>query len=393
MSTRLSPAGNARRAVDAIAVAVALAASFVGLTPGAASASLAPGAVGSPLHRSPDREQPGVLQFLSLAASDVWAVGTSTPYPSYTAWSAHWDGTSWTPEPVPAPAGSISAILVAAAAVSADDVYAFGNYLTTGFPDPVEHPLLEHWDGRQWSILELPDQNATYLGAVAVISPTHVVVTGVRAAGDDYLPIAYTWNGRVWRAARDGSAADLLGQIAVISPRDAWSVSRETPDITDPIVEHWNGQRWTRVRIPTTAGGDFAMAVAAPAADSVWIAGFVTDAQLSHLHGWLIHWDGTSWTRVGTAQKGAKDFGLLSFDSPGDGWLTGTNGTFQHWNGSTWRVTRTPLRHYYDPQAAAIDAISADNAWGEGVVGPQVDQYVIMRWNGRAWTRTHIPLG
>ena len=100
---------------------------------------------------------------LALAPNDVWAVGFSTPVapPKQAATLTlieHFDGTSWAvvPSPNVGPNGANqSNRLLGLAAISADDIWAFGSYFAA---DGSGHQmtLLLHWDGNSWAVASSP---------------------------------------------------------------------------------------------------------------------------------------------------------------------------------------------------------------------------------------------
>src|SRR5207302_4939167 len=86
-----------------------------------------------------------------IAPDDIWAVGTY----QNGAWDTlvlHWNGNNWTRIASPNPGTGYNR-LQGAAGSAADDVWAVGYFSsTTGS----YQPLIEHWDGTQWSIVPAP---------------------------------------------------------------------------------------------------------------------------------------------------------------------------------------------------------------------------------------------
>jgi hypothetical protein len=100
----------------------------------------------------------------ALSPTDVWAVGfsTSVPPPQQEATLTlieHFDGKTWSV--VPSPNKGPKSIyesnrLYGVTAVSSTDVWAFGSYsLADGSGQ--QHTLLEHWDGKKWTIVASPN--------------------------------------------------------------------------------------------------------------------------------------------------------------------------------------------------------------------------------------------
>jgi hypothetical protein len=131
----------------------------------------------------------------AIAANDVWASGKDGFQRAFT---AHWDGSTWTRVPNALPTGDLST-LASVSGDAADDVWAGGIDFTTGAS------VMEHWDGTAWSIIAQPGGDGT-----------------------------------------DG----LVSGVKALSPSDAWAAGQVTPasGVTHRILEHWNGSRWVGYR-------------------------------------------------------------------------------------------------------------------------------------------------
>src|SRR5207244_3460984 len=105
-----------------------------------------------------------------VSANDIWAVGYSS--------ILHWDGTSWAVVPSPN-----VGILFGVAAVSANDVWAVGYYHRSGIAQALT--LVEHWDGSRWSVVPSPNVDTTdnILFGVAAVSANDVWAVGDYADG------------------------------------------------------------------------------------------------------------------------------------------------------------------------------------------------------------------
>src|SRR5439155_1076907 len=156
--------------------------------------------------------------------SNVWVVGNyctsnCNNYDQLTL-IEHWDGTSWSLVPSPNPgAGYIS--LYAVAAVSANDVWAVGNY----YNGNLTPTLIEHWDGASWSVVESVDvaYEANFLYGVTAVSANDVWAMGYSRY--PYSTFMERWNGTGWYVvAIPGPGIYSLGGIAGVSANDMWAV-------------------------------------------------------------------------------------------------------------------------------------------------------------------------
>ncbi len=98
---------------------------------------------------------------VALAPNNVWAAGwyserRNEEIPALTL-IEHWDGTSWriVTSPNVGPLGKVSNQLRGMVAVSANDLWAFGD--TDVISDSVGRTLVLHWDGTSWEIVPSPN--------------------------------------------------------------------------------------------------------------------------------------------------------------------------------------------------------------------------------------------
>ena len=86
----------------------------------------------------------------ALPDGTAWATGIYTTSSGHTsqALTEHWNGHSWTIVPAADP-GSQDDMLYGATGVTDSDVWAVGGY---SGPDGFFHPLIEHWNGHNWTV-------------------------------------------------------------------------------------------------------------------------------------------------------------------------------------------------------------------------------------------------
>lgn len=127
-----------------------------------------------------------------LSATEAWAVGVSY-YPGEGGPShpliMRWDGGAWTETKPPVGA---DAELMGISASSPDDVWAVGNIRQAG--------LLLHWDGSRWTRMDLVDPGTRFwhLSDVEAVSPMDVWVVGSTATGHSGGPLVEHWDGTEW---------------------------------------------------------------------------------------------------------------------------------------------------------------------------------------------------
>ncbi len=201
--------------------------------PTGAAAPAAPAASGWTVVRSPDQStnDNDLWSIAGRSASDIWAVGSLLPFPSATILqnlALHYNGTTWTHVKTP-------------------DVGSEGNQL--------------------YGVAALPDGTAW--------------ATGIYVQGSGHTGRALTmhWNGSKWTivpAANPGSGDDMLFSAAAVSDSDVWAVGSDSGSngFFHPLIEHWNGQHWTAVRIRGIgSGANGSLSSVTSSGGGVWATG------------------------------------------------------------------------------------------------------------------------
>ena len=232
----------------------------------------------------------GLTGVAATSSSNAWAVGAynSGSGTSYRALIVRWTGTTWTRVPAPVPGGATGSVLVAVAANSASNAWAVGYYSTsTG-----GGTLIEHWNGTTWTQVPSPAPAASTLTGVATTSASNAWVVGYyhnKTAFQDQTLIEH-WNGTTWTQLPSPNPSpppftNQLNAVAATSASNLWvagdytSTAHGHPDLT--LVEHWNGTTWTQLPSPSPSSSfNDLYGVAANSASSAWAVGlYVTSSQ------------------------------------------------------------------------------------------------------------------
>ncbi len=164
--------------------------------------------------------------------TDAWAVG-STAAGSAMTW--HWDGKAWHPLPVDDPS-DVSSALAAVDARSSSDVWAVGG--RGAFPP---RPLVLHYDGTAWTPRPLPPQQGEVsLADVAAPAPNDVWIAGSRYDTADH-PFTAHWDGHAWKVvplAADGR----LSSVAADGHGGIWAAG--TRGNGTPLFAHSTPSGW-----------------------------------------------------------------------------------------------------------------------------------------------------
>jgi hypothetical protein len=219
---------------------------------------------------------------VALSPNDVWAVGMmrlgARNTDGFGPLAEHWDGSSWhiVPTPVLRPAdpedipyGRLEAI----AASGPDDVWAAGE-TSIGPPADASETLIEHWNGRRWSVASTPDVASPrgvsfdHLFSVAAASPIDVWAAGSFGTTESYggrgdHPLLLHWNGTRWTAMTtppQQHAPLRWARLSAVSTGPngvAWAVGRAGSGVKEqPIVTAWT-DRWTSMTVPRPMGLSF----------------------------------------------------------------------------------------------------------------------------------------
>jgi len=188
----------------------------------------------------------------ALSPSDVWAVGDQEGQNGeFETLAEHWNGASWTVIPTPNP-GSSGNHLYAVDAVSTDNVWAAGMQLGANSPD---QGLVEHWNGKKWSVVSMPAPASTDL----------VMLDGITASSS-----------QVW-VAGEADSPEGGGQPFVAGYQNgAWTIP------TLPAVP--DGTDWTNLWGIQQAGG------------SVWSVGTYVDPATDNNNTLVLQGTNGTWT-------------------------------------------------------------------------------------------------
>jgi len=178
---------------------------------------------------------------------------------------ARWDGTAWSV--VSNPAQTQNAGFSAVVAVNDRDVWAVG-YLDTAVEHKIE-PLIEHFDGKKWSISNAFVPNSqSVLQAVAGSTAGDVWAGGYYGSG----ALIEQWNRqtRSWSQV-PSPVGGYIGSMSARSPNDVWAVG--PPQIGGIFAERWNGSSWNQVQYPRSGTAVLYQVDARGEAGYTWFAG------------------------------------------------------------------------------------------------------------------------
>ncbi len=209
--------------------------------------------VPSPNHSSLHNELDGIG---GIDGAHVWAVGRYQPVGHQErTLIERFNGRAWGIEPS-ANVGPFHNELVAVIATAAESAWAVGHYdVTTGASD---RPLIEHWNGRTWTVANLPNGLRGRLDAVTAIPGTSDEwATGTQLVGGRREVLILRNHAGRWsevRGLNPGLFGDELLGVAASSATNAWAVGTQFHSLNgSALIERWNGHQWNIAPTPQLA--------------------------------------------------------------------------------------------------------------------------------------------
>jgi hypothetical protein len=194
-----------------------------------------------------------------------------------------------------------------------------------------------------------------------------------------------------------GTPFDQLFGIDELSGSSIWAVgSRDAAG--KPLIEHWNGHKWSIVASPGKGAGAELYDVTVLGPRNAWAVGYYIPSG-AHVRTLIEHWNGNKWVIVPSPNpvSNADNF-LKGVDavSGSDIWAVGANGRpgnktiILHWNGNKWvAVPGAPLGNGGDLNDVSVISHANVVAVGHsGITGSS--QALVERYDGHSWKRETV---
>ena len=324
-----------------------------------------------------------------------------------------WNGTAWSVVASPAPSGATSMSLLGVSCPSASSCFAVGGYSTA----TAGGTLVEQWDGSAWSVVASPNPGGPGgLQAVSCVDPANCVAVGASAAG----PLAEQWDGAAWSIVPTPNPKIAPGEtmFGVETNLDGVSCTSTTSCVavgftpSDPLVEQWDGTRWSIRSSPDTKGphGDNVIelrSVSCSSAASCNAVGNSIEISLSNdladrapTASVAEHWNGTSWSAVAgpkgvpASRQGPAQLGQLSAVScptASSCAAVGNSALAEHYDGRSWSIAPVAATSSFS-ELVSISCRSATNCFAVGDAGFTGGiEGLIEHWDGATWSVVPSP--
>jgi hypothetical protein len=298
-------------------------------------------------------------------------------------------------------------VLVDIAALSPGDVWAVGS----SHSERLVETLVEHWDGREWRIVfsQNVESHGSQLNSVAAVSPDYAWAVGAYLLLDrQTVPLVQRWDGREWSLVAPAPISATLAMfngVAALSENDAWAVGYYVDEggLSRTLAQHWNGSEWRTVPTPNVGQRlNTLSGVAMRSADDVWAVGYRVGDKSQHLP-ITMHWDGSEWRMV-EAPAPARVANYLydvTLAGPTDVWAAGyryegsgpVTPFLLRWDGKEWSSVDGPAIDSDYVVLNSVSATSAQDVWVAGIyqVSNRSNRSLAARWNGREWSHVSSP--
>ena len=317
----------------------------------------------------------------ALSTSDAWAVGfkNDNNINFSRTLTLHWDGVQWTDIPSPNPGSPASCRdsntgndLASVATASANDVWATGFSFTCTSVDLT--PMVLHWNGEQWKVVRTPalgGNGNSSLNGLAVLAGNNIYAVGYQSASNGaVLTLIEHWDGKNWTVVPSpnrSATGNLLSAVSANSPTDIWAVGVSVDEPTTSVqtlVEHFDGAKWKVVPSPNPLSKAFLnqnvlSSVRAVSSNNVTAVGLLRDAGQQRELTLVEHWNGKKWSIVSSPNQSEAPGSLNALTSVtavsatdlyavgffGNAATNGQDETLvEHFDGKNWNIITSPTK-------------------------------------------------
>jgi hypothetical protein len=263
-------------------------------------------------------------------------------------------------------------------------------------------PLTMRFDAGRWDKVPLPAlAGQVQLRDVYARSSSDAWAVGYYVGEQDEIgrTLALHWDGTTWSIVPTpnppfmaGQDQAMLSDVLALGPDDVWAVGSVFVEDAAPsmsaLAMHWNGTGWTIV--PTAELGDspgqlFAVA-RVPGFETFWAVGLSNSALIEANRS-------GSWAQIAApGAAGLHDVTALAWD---DVWAVGDSlgdgsALILHRSGKRWQVVPTvPSPAGAGAYLSAVSPVSATDIWAVGHMRPAgfapTDRALMEHWDGSEW--------
>ncbi len=239
----------------------------------------------------------------------------------------------------------------------------------------------------------------------AVFCPTTSSCFAVGQAGSNLL--IERWNGTSWSIVvtsnPPGATIGSLNGVSCRGTADCYAVgSSGNGSVTTTLIEHWDGTSWSIVGSPNPGDAFVSELTGVRCALSTMCVavGFSTTASATRTL--AEHWDGTSWSIVASPNAGGSTYSALnglvcpsstSCFAVGYSVASSRKTLIERWNGTSWSIVAGPTFPGFDSSLSAVKCLSTTNCFAVGTHADNThaNNTLVERWNGTSWSVVASP--
>lgn len=197
------------------------------------------------------------------SSSACTAVGRYTLEGTSVTLAQRWNGSSWTVQSTPNPAGATSSSLLGVSCTASNACTAVGYYYDS---EGQRLTLAESWNGMEWSIQSTPNREGAtkhiLLGVDCWSASACTAVGGDFPSGEPQETLVERWNGSEWTIQESQnpseSEASVLHGISCVSESACTTVGDYIEGgVNVTLAERWNGSSWALESTPNPEGATF----------------------------------------------------------------------------------------------------------------------------------------
>jgi len=222
---------------------------------------------------APTDTPPGsqLLNVTCTSASFCIAVGfweTTDATGSFPEVAEMWNGRAWTAQSLPLPTGAFGAQLFSVSCTSAKACTVVGGYQVESGGNSPFMSLADRWNGTTWTVENVPEPAGMITGGLTGVScPTAKSCNAVGVwefsngqGGYTEQPLAAQWNGSTWTLTpiatppAPGVVFPIFGVSCTSASKCTATGTVLDPGADSPVIEQWNGTAWQNVAVPVPSG-------------------------------------------------------------------------------------------------------------------------------------------
>jgi hypothetical protein len=320
----------------------------------------------------------------ALSPKDIWAVGYFNA--SGATLTEHWNGHKWSVVKSPNKSGFTA--LQDVDVVSHKNAWAVGYFVPSGGSNP--KTLVEHWNGKKWAIVKSPNPvkgTNVLFGVGATAKSVIAVGTDNLGAGAGSKQITLRLSHGKWKATAHPAGLAGAEDVAAFSSTSALAVGHIQVGVgDDPLVESFNGSKWVRQPVTSSATGPTLEAVSAPKPAFGWAVGAQSVGPATQT--FAVRHTASGWATVDSADTSPtqiNDLHGVATLSRHEAWAVGyhDNSAFtkrtliEHFSGGAWTIVSSPSPTTHANELLDVTATRGD-LWAVGYADKTIGSRVVV---------------